>query len=233
MASWGLCKNITSLRSSIRFLGTNLSNNERVSIRFVCSSCTNGNKIVLRENRDQNGRRTFFTLPGTNKKKEYQGRKIVGYSMEEMFLVVSDVEHYRDFVPFCQRSLVTTRTAERLRAELVIGFPPVRESYVSNVSLVKPNLVKAVCTEGQLFNHLINFWRFSPGLKDNPRSCTIDFSVSFEFRSVLHSQLAHVFFNELVRQMEKAFVEEAQRRYGRASVKTLVLSSGTVNQAGS
>jgi len=153
--------------------------------------------------------------------------------MEQMYEVVSDVEHYRDFVPFCQRSLVTLRRPDRLRAELVVGFPPVRESYVSNVTLAKPRLIKAVCTEGKLFNHLVNHWRLNPGLKDNPMSCIIDFSVSFEFRSLLHSQLAHVFFNELVRQMEKAFVEEAERRFGKASLKTKLLSTSNVIQANS
>jgi len=152
--------------------------------------------------------------------------------MEQMFEVVSDIEHYRDFVPFCQRSLVTLRQPERLRAELVVGFPPVRESYVSDVQLMRPRLVRAVCSEGKLFNHLVNHWRLNPGIAGNSRSCIIDFSVSFEFRSLLHSQLAHVFFNELVRQMEKAFVEEAQRRFGKPSIKTKLISTSNVIQAG-
>jgi coenzyme Q-binding protein COQ10 len=145
--------------------------------------------------------------------------------MDQMYEVVSDVEHYRDFVPFCKRSLVTVRKPDHLRADLIIGFPPVNESYTSSVTLARPHLVKAVCTEGKLFNHLLTLWKFSPGLKNIPMSCTVDFSVSFEFRSALHSQLAHVFFNELVRQMENAFIEEAKRRYGKASVKTRLINS--------
>ncbi|XP_065332893.1 coenzyme Q-binding protein COQ10 homolog A, mitochondrial [Cloeon dipterum] len=232
MASWGICKNANLLRSSISTLNAN--SYDRPSIRLICSSCTSRRlRTGLQTHQERDGQRTLFTFPGTSKKKEYQGKKLVGYSMDQMFEVVSDVEHYRDFVPFCQRSLVTLRTPDNLRAELVIGFPPVRESYVSNVKLVKPTMVRAVCTEGKLFNHLVNFWRFYPGLKGNERSCVIDFSVSFEFRSLLHSQLAHLFFNELVRQMEKAFVEEAERRFGKASVKTKLLSTSNAIQAGS
>lgn len=192
---------------------------------------------LQRENTSRNGpviikSRSFFNFPtSANKKKEYSGRKLVGYSMEQMYEVVSDVEHYRDFVPFCQRSLVTMRRPGHLKADLVIGFPPVNESYTSSVTMVRPSLVKAVCTEGKLFNHLLTEWHFSPGAKNVPLSCTVDFSVSFEFRSVLHSQLAHFFFNELVRQMESAFITEAKRRFGKASIKSKVI--GSVMQAGS
>ncbi|GLG98936.1 Coenzyme Q-binding protein COQ10 A [Gryllus bimaculatus] len=169
--------------------------------------------------------RTFMRLPGAENTKKYSGRKLVGYSMQQMYSVVSDVENYKNFVPFCKKSYVFHRKPGHLKADLVIGFPPIVESYTSSVTMVKPHLVKADCTDGKLFNHLTTTWKFSPGLSTNPQSCVIDFFVSFEFRSVLHSQLAHIFFNEVVRQMENAFLEEATNRYGKASVKTRQLGT--------
>lgn len=167
---------------------------------------------------------TFFNRSSfTDKTKEYRGRKLVGFSMEQMFNVVSDVENYKAFVPFCKRSDVIQRKSGFLKGELSIGFPPITESYVSAVTLVKPRLVRAECTEGHLFDHLTTVWKFSPGLSTEPQSCVIDFHVSFSFRSAFHSQLAHVFFNELVRQMERAFFTEAEKRFGKPSIHTLKL----------
>lgn len=137
-----------------------------------------------------------------------------------MYAVVADVKNYKYFVPFCKKSTVLLERDDFLRAELEIGFPPIAESYTSNVSLSRPNLVRAICTDGRLFSYLETTWRFSPGLKSNRQSCIIDFSIDFEFKSLFHAQLAHMFFDKVVKQMEGAFILEAKRRYGRESLPT-------------
>ncbi|XP_004930445.1 coenzyme Q-binding protein COQ10 homolog A, mitochondrial isoform X2 [Bombyx mandarina] len=167
----------------------------------------------------QQQNRSFINLPITNKTRVYTGRQLVGYTMEQMFEVVSDVGSYNKFLPWCKKSIVLKETPGNLKADLIIGFPPINESYTSNVTLVKPHLVKAECSDGRLFHHMLTLWRFSPGLKREQQSCVVDFQITFEFRSAIHSHLSNLFFDQVARQMEGAFIKEVGRRNGPATMQ--------------
>ncbi|XP_055685844.1 coenzyme Q-binding protein COQ10, mitochondrial [Lutzomyia longipalpis] len=168
-------------------------------------------------------RRYFIFSTIANKRKVYEKKKLVGYSDEQMFSVVSDVENYQNFLPWCKKSHVYGKRENFLKGDLIIGFPPLSEKYTSNVTMTKPNYIKAECVDGKLFSYFLTIWRFSRGLKDIPQSCVIDIHVAFEFKSAIYSQFSHIFFDQVVRQMEDAFIREAQCRYGRPAIQSHVL----------
>jgi len=163
-------------------------------------------------------RRNFFS----QSRKVYREQRLLGYSKEQMFQIVSRVEDYHLFLPACTKSLVISRNPKLVKAELEIGFPPmIVEKYVSHVELDRPTLVRAQCFDGRLFKHLITEWRFSDGVSDDSGTCTIDFFIDFEFRSPFYAKLANAVFDQMVHQTINCFLQRAREVYGRPRLKAI------------
>ncbi|TFK10832.1 homeobox protein HMX2-like [Platysternon megacephalum] len=125
--------------------------------------------------------RTFLNLaaPGLGGRRiEYSEARVLGYSMEQMYNVVANVESYQLFVPWCKSSRVLSCRKGLTRAELEVGFAPLVERYVSEISLTPQHQIRVVCNDSRIFSHLETLWRFSPGLPGQPDTCTLDFYVS-------------------------------------------------------
>jgi len=147
-----------------------------------------------------------------------------------MFDVVSAVEHYHDFVPWCVASRVLKkREGEYLEAELEVGFQVFVERYVSKVTLTPPTEVRTTTAASTLFHHLESIWEIKPG--PTPSSCWLSFEVDFAFRSPLYKQVATIFFDEVVQHMMSAFEGRCHHLYGPSSLSKNRHSNGSLQRA--
>jgi len=144
-------------------------------------------------------------------------RKLINVSPLVMYETVKNVDNYKNFVPYCYESTVISKTKDSSRAKLSVGFGPVTEHYTSKLKFQEGCFVEALCSDGKLFSSLNCMWKFKP--VRSPHMCVIDFHVDFEFKSQLHSNLANIFFNEVVKKMVGAFEQEAKRQSSTAEIK--------------
>ncbi|BDA46031.1 Coenzyme Q-binding protein COQ10 homolog B, mitochondrial [Coccomyxa sp. Obi] len=159
--------------------------------------------------------RGAFGLPNLNgdTSKQYQERRLIGYSPKQLFDVVAAVEHYKEFVPWCQRSqIIQEKPPDYVEAELEVGFKLFVERYTSQVHLHRPNKVVSHVYDSTLFDHLDSTWEFKPG--PTPSSTWLYFSVDFAFKSPLYRHIASVFFDEVVKHMMGAFEGRCKQLYG-------------------
>ena len=63
--------------------------------------------------------------------KTVQKSVLIWYSPEEMFALVTGVEHYPQFLPWCDRSAVLEQTEDGMTAEVGIALGGIRQTFVT------------------------------------------------------------------------------------------------------
>ena len=144
---------------------------------------------------------------------EHFERRVLPYAPAHVYGVVSRVQDYASFVPWCLRSdVVGVRGPHELDAALTVGFRAFSERYESRVTLVPGARVAAVASGSALFARLENEWRIEPG-PHGPRSTALSFRVLWDFRSPLYAGVSQLFRDDVVRNMVSASEQRCERRW--------------------
>ena len=137
-------------------------------------------------------------------------QKFVPFTPDQLFEMVSDVQSYPKFLPWCVGARIRSADDELIVADLMIGYKLLRERFTSRVTLDRAKWkIETEFTDGP-FKFLRNQWEF----KLCPEGCQIVFLVEFEFRSTVLQKLVSVLFNEVVLRMVSAFEKRAYFLYG-------------------
>ena len=141
----------------------------------------------------------------------------VPYAADQMFALVADIERYPEFLPWCVAlRTVDCRTDENLKlltAEMIVAYKVFREKFRSLVRLDESARHIEVDYIDGPFRSLRNSWSF----RALPVGSIVDFSIEFEFRSLLLQATSQAVFEKAFLKMSEAFVERANSVYGRAS----------------
>ena len=138
-------------------------------------------------------------------------KRILPHTREQLFDLVSDIEKYPEFLPWCIATRVRQQTEDTSISDMVIGFKMFREKFTTKVVLRRPGRIDVSYFEGP-FKYLNNHWIFEP---HGNGACLIDLYVDFEFRSKILQATIGAVFNEAVRRMISAFEKRADKLYGK------------------
>jgi len=128
-----------------------------------------------------------------------------------MYALVSDIEAYPTFLPWCHSVTVHHNDVETVRATIEVKRGPVQYSFTTFNQCIPNVNMHMQLVEGP-FKNLEGEWRFEQLGED---ACKISFHIEFEFKSrVLRMSLGPVFSKTMDSLMD-AFVARAQHVYGR------------------
>ena len=136
---------------------------------------------------------------------------LIWYSADEMFSLVTDVESYDDFLPWCDQARVLARDEQGMRAEVGIAFGGVRQTFVTRNDHVPGREVKMELVEGP-FSSLDGQWRFHP--LGEQRACKVELRLNYAFKSGALATLVGPVFDRIAGSMVDAFVKRAEQVYG-------------------
>lgn len=135
---------------------------------------------------------------------------LLGYSAEQMFALVDNIEEYPKFLPWCGGTEVRSRDGNKVVASIRINYHGVKQSFSTENVNSPPTSIKMVLLEGP-FKHLHGEWTFKPLRAD---ACKIDFELHYEFSSRMLESLIGPVFNMIANSFVDSFSKRAEVVYG-------------------
>ena len=136
-------------------------------------------------------------------------KQFLPHTADQLYDLVSDIEDYPNFLPWCVGLRVTNREENVIRADMVVGFRMLREKFTSRVTLTPKRRIDVEYLDGP-FRYLENRWLFL----EKEGGCELDFFIDVEFRSRFLRQILEPLFHQAGRRMVGAFETRAAERYG-------------------
>ncbi len=134
---------------------------------------------------------------------------LVGFSAEQMFDLVNNIEKYPDFLPWCGASRVLERTDQTITASLDIAWKGMGKSFTTRNAL-STHRIDLSLVDGP-FKDLTGVWTFEP-LQEN--ACKVGLDLEFTFKGGLMDLLFEPIFNHIANTLVDAFCKQAAAVYG-------------------
>ena len=135
---------------------------------------------------------------------------LIWYSPAEMYRLVTDVDAYSQFLPWCDRARVVEHHENGMLAEIGIAFGGIHQTFTTRNTHVPDRTVHMKLVQGP-FSTLEGEWNFI-GF-GTERACKVELSLTYGFNSTLGKLISPV-FDKIAGSMVDAFIKRAKQIYG-------------------
>jgi ribosome-associated toxin RatA of RatAB toxin-antitoxin module len=136
---------------------------------------------------------------------------LVPYSPQEMFALVSDVDAYPQFLPWCGDAQVLDAEGDEVTARIAFAVSGVSKSFTTRNHHTPGRRIDMRLLEGP-FSDLRGHWQFDP-LGD--AGCKISLSLKYDFSSRMVRLVVGPVFGQIANTLVDAFQQRAVEVYGK------------------
>jgi ribosome-associated toxin RatA of RatAB toxin-antitoxin module len=145
--------------------------------------------------------------------KTVQKSVLIWYSAEQMFNLVTQVDQYPQFLPWCDRASVLEQHDDGMTAEVGISFAGIRQSFVTRNRHVLNREVHMQLVKGP-FSQLQGDWSFSEVGDGSQNACKVELQLRYGFNSMALAAVVGPVFDRIAGSLVDAFVKRAEQVYG-------------------
>jgi ribosome-associated toxin RatA of RatAB toxin-antitoxin module len=149
---------------------------------------------------------------------------LLWYSPREMYSLVTGVEQYPQFLPWCERAELLATDAEGVTARLSLAYMGVRHAFTTRNQHLPDRAVNVSLVDGP-FSLLEGSWIFHPigrggrggpagGAGGEEPACKIEFDLRYAFTSGALEAVVSPVFDRVANTLVDAFVRRAEDVYG-------------------
>ncbi|MFZ9296757.1 MAG: type II toxin-antitoxin system RatA family toxin [Hylemonella sp.] len=138
---------------------------------------------------------------------------LIWYSPQEMFDLVTAVDDYPKFLPWCDQARVLSRDEGGATAEIGIAFGGIRQTFTTRNAHQPGRQVDMQLVSGP-FSRLEGQWQFQPVGDGSQRACRVELNLSYGFSNAVLGKLVGPVFDKIAGSLVDAFVKRAQQVYG-------------------
>jgi ribosome-associated toxin RatA of RatAB toxin-antitoxin module len=144
---------------------------------------------------------------------------LLWYTPHEIYRLVTDVEKYPEFLPWCERVDVLGRDEQGPTARLHLAYAGIRHAFTTRNVQVADESVHLMLVDGP-FSLLDGMWRFVPlplpaasGGVDSV-ACKIEFGLRYEFSNAILEAAISPVFDRIADTFVDSFVRRAEQVHG-------------------
>ncbi len=138
---------------------------------------------------------------------------LIWYSPLEMYALVTNVNHYPQFLPWCDHARVVSEDTQGMTAEVGISFAGVRQTFITQNCHTEPSRVDMQLVKGP-FSKLDGQWNFHTLGDGTQRACKVELLLNYGFDNAALGKLVGPVFDKIAASLVDAFVKRAQQVYG-------------------